>query len=541
MSPSVPSITVGVIECSSTQFPPFIRPLPKYIASSDVHYLQVKDALSLPEELIRKELVQTYIDYVHVRCPVLELSSLLPLVHFSTGRGEQLSILLVQSVMYAAAAFANIEILQKAGYATRRIARRGFYNKAKLLYNLDCEPNHLIVIQSLLLMACWYEKPDEEKDSWHWTGVAVSLAERIGLNRNPTRYKTISDSRRRLFKRLWWSCYMYDRLIALSLRYPPRIDDEDFDVPMLSDDDFEDIKALEYECGLQQSCLSQGKIQQPHIANIFIARAKLCVAIGHVIQAQYSVVFHDETLGNTGTRNIMLAPNKSINNIHNVNTIYSELCTWAEQLPECCRYQRPQHCSFDTGKGAIIQRALLQMEFETAVSALFRPYVFLPLLSDVQTWSEVQHTARRRVQSAALQVTQLAADLQRAGLIQYLPATAVAIILSAGIVHLTSMQGVLHEAYSSIMRDFQQHMFLLEALREIYPEADFASSFLSTLVHNCSNEKLVTQIAKPGGFQETFTLTGVTEQESMFCISPSQLLVSRFSGMASTGPATLRP
>lgn len=385
-------------------------------------------------------------------------------------------------------------------------------------------------------MACWYEGPDVEKDSWHWTGVAVSLAQRIGLNRNPTGCKTMSDSRRRLLKRLWWSCYMYDRLIALSLQYPTRIDDEDFDVPMLSDDDFKDIKALEHSCSLHHSCISQEKLQQPYIANISIARAKLCVAIGRVIQAQYSVVFNVKIIGSTATRNMMLAPNKSLNNIHNVNTIYSELCTWAEQLPECCRYQRPQHGSFDTGKVAIIQRTMLQMEFETAMSALFRPYVFLPLTSDVQTWSEVQQTARLRLQSSALQVTKMAADIQRAELIQYLPTTAVAIILSASIDYFISMQGALHQA--PIMKDFQQHKSLLETLREIYPEADFASSFLSTLVNNCSYENLFTQMAKLGSFQETPTSTGVIEQQSLSCISPSELLISRLSEVASV---TIRP
>ena len=34
-------------------------------------------------------------------------------------------------------------------------------------------------------MTYWYETPDDQKDTWHWMGVAISLAHTIGLHRNP--------------------------------------------------------------------------------------------------------------------------------------------------------------------------------------------------------------------------------------------------------------------------------------------------------------------------------------------------------------------
>jgi hypothetical protein len=69
-------------------------------------------------------------------------------------------------------------------------------------------------------------------------GVATSVAHTIGLHRNPDN-TNLDVKRVKLWKRIWWSTYMRDRLIALGMRRPTRIKTEDFDVPMLTLDDFE--------------------------------------------------------------------------------------------------------------------------------------------------------------------------------------------------------------------------------------------------------------------------------------------------------------
>lgn len=79
---------------------------------------------------------------------------------------------------------------------------------------------------------------NDQKDSWHWLGVSVSLAYSIGMHRDPAN-RYLSVRYRRMCKRIWWSIYICDRLLALGLRQPMRIRDCDFDVPMVTTDDFE--------------------------------------------------------------------------------------------------------------------------------------------------------------------------------------------------------------------------------------------------------------------------------------------------------------
>jgi HSP20 family molecular chaperone IbpA len=49
----------------------------------------------------------------------------------------------------------------------------------------------------------------------------------------------MEPSKKKLWKRIWWSCFMRDRLVALGMRRPTRIKAEDYDVPMLREEDFE--------------------------------------------------------------------------------------------------------------------------------------------------------------------------------------------------------------------------------------------------------------------------------------------------------------
>ena len=72
-------------------------------------------------------------------------------------------------------------------------------------------------------MSYWYETPDDQKDTWHWLGIAVSLAHTIGLHRHADTL-SLDVSRQKLWKRIWWCLLMRDRLVALGMRRPTRIE-----------------------------------------------------------------------------------------------------------------------------------------------------------------------------------------------------------------------------------------------------------------------------------------------------------------------------
>ncbi|UKZ70210.1 uncharacterized protein TrAtP1_011204 [Trichoderma atroviride] len=474
---------------ASAQLPPFVRPLPSKISPEDVRYLHAKGALSIPCLSLQNALLRAYIEFVHPYMPLMDLVPFLSTINRYDGSEGQISLFLYHAVMFSATAFVDMRHLREAGYATRKAARKGFFLKTRLLYDFDYESDRLVLVQGLLLMTYWYETPDDQKDTWHWMGVAISLAHTIGLHRNPD-VTTMAVPTQKLWKRIWWSCFMRDRLIALGMRRPTRIKDEDFDVPMLLESDFElavlpdRITVVPPECTLMRDVEMQREL-----ATMCIAKAKLCICISHMLKAQYSVLIRDNMKPeNTTNSTMMLFPNKKLDNLDNVKIVDAELKEWVANLPECCHYRMLVPADTKNGRPTIaVQRTLLHMVYHTTISALHRPQ-FLPS-SPMQAPTvsrQVQEMSRLKVKDAATHITSMATELHHLRLERYLPTTGVTVILPAMIIHLLEMKNPMPEARGRATRGFRQCMRVMEKLREIYAAADYATGFLDAALRKAA-------------------------------------------------------
>lgn len=338
-------------------------------------------------------------------------------------------------------------------------------------------------------MTYWYETPDDQKDTWHWMGVAISLAHTIGLHRNPEA-TSMAASRKKLWKRIWWSCFMRDRLVALGMRRPTRIKDEDFDVPMLVENDFE-IQALPDDIAVvpQDCTLMRDVGMQRELAVMCIAKAKLCVCISHMLKAQYSVLIRDNMKPeNTTNSTMMLFPRKKLDNLESVHAVDMELMAWAESLPQSCQYRPMTPHDVKGGRSTIaVQRTLLHMVYYTTISALHRPQ-FLPSspLHAPTTSRQVQEMSRLRVRDAAMHITRMANELHGLRLEKYLPTTGVTVILPAMIIHLLEMKNPSPQAREHATRGFRQCMRVMEKLREVYAAADYATGFLDAALRKAA-------------------------------------------------------
>jgi hypothetical protein len=336
------------------------------------------------------------------------------------------------------------------------------------------------LVQSLLLMTYWYETPDDQKDTWHWQGVAISLAHTIGLHRNPAN-SSMSQSKKKLWKRIWWSCFMRDRLVA-----PTRIKDEDYDVPMLTEDDFE-IQALdENNSVIGKDCkLIHDTSMQRELAQMCIAKAKLCLCISHVLSAQYSVlVKHQGMQGQEGSTrsSVMLFP-KKLDQTGEVQRCDVELSDWLSGLTQACLYDGT------TESGPIfVQRALLHMIYYTTLSALHRPQVLPSATNNPTPTATLHDVSRLKVREASRQITTISTDLHTRGLERFLPTTGVTVLLPAIIIHLLDIKSASEEEREAAMDGFKRCMIVLEGLRGNYSSADFATQFLEAAVRKAGIE-----------------------------------------------------
>ncbi|PWY71472.1 putative C6 transcription factor [Aspergillus heteromorphus CBS 117.55] len=459
--------------------PDYIRGLPPRLQKEDIDYLSMKGALTVPDVGLRNELLKSYLHYVHTYMPLLDLEDFLQTIVQNDGT-RRMSLLLFQAVMFAGTAFIDLKHLHAAGYPTRKAARKAFFQRARLLYDFDYEVDRISLVQSLLLMTYWYETPDDQKDTWHWMGVSLSLAHTIGLHRDPGNSR-MDLRRQRMWKRIWWSTYTRDRLIALGMRRPMRVKDDDCDVPMLTLDDFEFRPfSPEIVSIVGNSEILQSVSYQKELALMFIEKAKLCLCVSHVLSAQYSVLSHK--FGGTMETTMMLVPKKSAAETFEVRRCDQELEDWRAHLPAEIRYAPAAPSKLTEAQEVLhSHRALLKMVYLTTSSALHRPQV-LPAIPLPSMDAELQEISRNKVRFAAIEITNIAQDLHSLNLTRYFPTTGVTVLLPAVIIHLLDIKSSDATIRMTSLQRFYQCMRILQRLREIYASADFATSFLEAAI-----------------------------------------------------------
>lgn len=98
----------------------------------------------------------------------------------------------------------------------------------------------IVLTQSALLLGFWFPGTENHTASWHWTGRAISIAQSLGLHRNSDAKQTnkaVSESRRRIWRRIWWACFFRDRWLSFGMGRPMRINEDDCDVPKPTTED----------------------------------------------------------------------------------------------------------------------------------------------------------------------------------------------------------------------------------------------------------------------------------------------------------------
>lgn len=77
-------------------------------------------------------MLRAYVEFVHPYMPLLDLHDFLSMVDKRDGSKGKVSLILFQAVMFAGSAFVDMEHLRTAGYATRKDARKDFFQKTRV-------------------------------------------------------------------------------------------------------------------------------------------------------------------------------------------------------------------------------------------------------------------------------------------------------------------------------------------------------------------------------------------------------------------------
>ncbi|KAI0903083.1 fungal-specific transcription factor domain-containing protein [Ustulina deusta] len=208
------------------------------LTPQDVAYLRSKGVFSVPSEPVCQALLKAYFYHIHPILPVVDAAEVL--TSFRNGGASAVNLLLLWSMFSVAANHVDKTVVRQAGYQSHKEMKKSMFARAKCLYDNGCEENRISIIQSVSLLAFWYSDLGERTESWHWMGIAISLSQTLGLNRDPDRgqyNKRLSDRQRQLWRRIWWSCFFRDRWLSLGMGRPMRINTRDCNTPMPTSED----------------------------------------------------------------------------------------------------------------------------------------------------------------------------------------------------------------------------------------------------------------------------------------------------------------
>ena len=328
-------------------------------------------------------------------------------------------------------------------------------------------------------MTYYFETPDDPKDTWHWMGIAVSVAQSIGLNHDSSK-SNLDPQRRRQWKRIWWSCVIRDRLIAIGMRRPLRIKEEDYDVPLPCLEDF-DLKPLPADLSsLPSGCEVATDSSTRHaLATMFVEKAKLCSCISSVL-SQYAAP--QQSVSEEGTARIAgaLAPRNDLNHA-DVKSCHNKLLGWHENLAPIAKLCSSRTDSQSSEAGPIVvHRSLLHLIYYMTLSTLHRNPLHPTATFSMPLGLEL--SARDLARFSASRITDIAHTLLEQDYQRFLPTTGITVLQPALICHLLDIKSTDQATSVEGLREFCRCIEVLSRLRDVYAAADFTMKLISAAV-----------------------------------------------------------
>lgn len=455
-------------------FPAFIAPPSSHIPPEDLDYLARKGAFTVPEPDLRVEILRAYLFSVHPFMPMLDYRAFVHAV-LNQPEDNRISLLLFQAVMFAGLHSLQLPVIQRLGFESTKQARGVFFSRVRLLLEFDVEPDIAAVLQSLVLMSSWYSKWDGRRDTWHWTGLAYDVARTMGLHREPTTGYA-SNKVRRFRRRLWWSLYIRDRMIALGTRRPMRIHDAEFDVAMLTLEDF-DLEPFE-ECYQGQPLIPDSK-ENKATALMCIQLAKLGIYAGHVVSSQYTTLRTqpDQEIPHT----VMVVSRRDEGRAEELESCNRELKEWFKALNTTVRPTASPTTLAGTHSCSEVHWAMLNVTYQTAVNVLHRTQALEPVPDAATEAPTVQNSSRSKVKESARSLTKLSQAMLHRDQLRFFGLIGVTAIIAAYLSHMLDITSADEDVRDACTFRLHQSLEVLQSFREIYASADAAVSFLASV------------------------------------------------------------
>ncbi|KAM0277496.1 hypothetical protein ACHAQH_005774 [Verticillium albo-atrum] len=358
--------------------------------------LQQRGAFLLPPRQLCDELIDSYFTWIHPIVPVINQARFRR--QYRDPQNPP-SMLLLQSLFLASTHTCDNPTLRDADGSAKAMSLT-FYKRAKALYDANHETDRVAIVQSMILMGWyWGGREDVLEEAFDWTRAAIVVAQGTGMHRCVAR-SLLSTADKKLWKRIWWTLFTRDRILALSLGRPMLINLDDSDVSMLRAEDLN-----EDEPG------RPSKIPpDPAHVQFFLRYIELCEILGSILSRQASA-WARTRFGN------------GIPDAEDVMRNESALARWHRDCPAVVRLESPERNHF--------WAAVLHSKYYTTLCLLHRSR--MPAVR--QPFPAVLVPSRRAAVEAAAMITRIIQGFSTHDQLRHCPSFIIYSLLTAFVIH----------------------------------------------------------------------------------------------------------
>lgn len=404
---------------------------------SDLKMMEDGAVFEIPPDPLRNELLRSYVQYVYPNFPFFDVRKFITAIS-SNNTKQCVSLLHFHAIMYTSSAFVDQSSLAIYGYGSREEAMEAFFKRFKTLYDLNYELDRKILVQSLLLVAWNDNTPQHMHDASYWLDLAISTARAVGADQKHI-MATFGPASRRFWKRMWWACYVRDRLFAVSQYRPVRISDDSFDLDMLELEDCELIPLPSMvNSTLAGTTIAADGYNRQLLAKVAISLVTFSQLISQFLSAQYGAVSCEDSTTYQRSVHLILRGQIGLNTI-----LLQDLAVekWFTELSEDTRNANVRiHESINDHDEEVLylQRAQLTCLYHYLIIALHVPQLRAGVMECNKFAPGLFNHSDLRVREATHAISRITRNLKTRNLIQYMSAFAVTIVRSVLVESTTS-------------------------------------------------------------------------------------------------------
>ncbi|KAL9548642.1 hypothetical protein MBANPS3_005597 [Mucor bainieri] len=309
------------------------------------------DPLELPPKDLSEHLIRLYFKHFYPFLPLFYKRQLFSTIDHPAM--EPVAPLLLNAI-YAVASRISPDVRVRSDPASPDTAGDVFFERAEKLLDESYDTPSISTVQALVLLASHQHGAMKSARAWLYSGMAFRMAQDLGLHRNCDHWNIPPEECERR-KRVFWCCYVVDRLASAMYGRASTFEERDCDVPFPTVDDDDLIREDDPSSTAQQQ-------QQPSFRLLegFTNLIKICDILGHVLKNIYYV------------RSLQYTGAKQADSV--LTTWNKKLQQWYDHLPDSLQIKKESSSAshHTLPPTAVCQ---LHMIYHTTVILLHRPFI----------------------------------------------------------------------------------------------------------------------------------------------------------------------